>query len=219
MQKSGTEGLNQLWDELVIRTNGKLDIYINIEVGSAEYKLEEFCTQKKPFTVIMGNSGKSLERALNGSHVAGAIRHLPYPLIVVPENAVFHQFKKIVLACDLDDIAEGVPVTFNFLKEFRDVFGCGFEVINITTSRQDYQDEAEAAFEFDSWKTRLQEFYPEVHFVRMNKVEEGISEYLTSHPADLLLVFPKKHNVFEFHKSHAKKIAFSSSVPVMSIHA
>jgi hypothetical protein len=92
-------------------------------------------------------------------------------------------------------------------------------VINITTSRQDYQDEAEAAFEFDSWKIRLQEFYPEVHFVRMNKVEEGISEYLANHPADLLLVFPKKHNVFEFHKSHAKKIAFTSSIPVMSIHA
>ncbi len=219
MQNNGTEGLNQLRDELAVRTGGKVNILTNMEVGNVQYRLEEYCTQKKPFVVILGSSGNSLEKLLIGSHLSGVLHHIPYPLIVVPKNAVFHPFKKVVLACDLDDIAKGVPAGVSFLKEFQDIFGSGFEVINITTERQDRQNEAEAAFEFNSWKERLQEIYPDVHFVRMNKIEEGISDYLVSHPADLLLVFPKKHSFLEFHKSHAKKISLNSTIPVMSIHA
>lgn len=186
MEQSGTEGLNQLWDKLVVRTHGKVNIYTNMEVGNVEYRLEEFCTRTKPFMVVMGSAGPSLERALTGSNISAAIRHLPYPLIVVPGNAIFHQYKKIMLACDLDDIAAGVPVNNPLLKEFQNNFDCNFEVINISTKQM--------------------------------KVEEGISEYLSNHPADLLLVFPKKHNFLEFHKSHAKKIALHSSIPVMSMH-
>jgi nucleotide-binding universal stress UspA family protein len=218
LQDSGLEGLNQLREKLVVRTGGKVNLHTNMEVGSVEYRLEEFCTRISPFIVVIGSAGSSLERVLAGSHLLVAIRHLPYPLIVVRENAVFHEFKKILLACDLDDIAGGIPVSLSFLKEFQNIFGSSFEVINIATRRQEWQGEAEAAFVFNSWKDRLKELYPEIHFVRMNKVEEGISTYLDKHPADLLLVFPKKHNLFDFHRSHAKKIASHSPVPVMSIH-
>lgn len=205
MEKSGMEGLNQLCHELIARTQGKLDIFIHQEVGGMEYRLEEFCKRKAPFLVIMGSPGPS--------------HHLPYPLMVIPEHAVFHQIKRIVLACDLDDIAGGMPVSNSFLKEFQQAFDSSFEVINIATEKQDKQAEAEAAFGFNSWKDQLQACYPEVHFVKMKKVEEGISEYLGQHPADLLLVFPKRHGFLEFHKSHAKKITFHSQVPVMSIHS
>jgi nucleotide-binding universal stress UspA family protein len=218
LQASGTEGLNQLWDELVIRTKGKVTIYTNMETGNVEHRLEEFCAAKKPFIVVMGSSGPSLERMLRGSNLSVAIRRLHYPLIVVPDNVVFHQIKKVVVACDLEDIAAGVPVSVAFLKQFQDIFGASFDVINIATGTQDHLKEAEAAFMFNSWKDRLQELYPEIHFVRGDNVEEGINSYLGQHPADLILVFPKKHGLFEFHKSHAKKIAHNSRVPVMSIH-
>ena len=219
LQKSGTEGLNQLWDKLVVRTKGKVNIYTHMEVGSVEQRLEEFCKAKTPFAVIMGSSGPSLERVLRGSNLSVAIRRLRYPLIVVPDNAVFHEIKKVVLACDLEDIAAGVPVSVSFLKQFQDIFGASFDLINIVTGSQDHQREAEAAFIFSSWKNRLQELYPGIHFVQSDKVEEGVSNYVNHHPADLVLVFPKKHSLFEFHKSHAKKIAHNSRVPIMSIHA
>src|ERR1700712_4615980 len=60
LQKSGTAGLNQLWDELVIRTKGRVTIYTNIEVGSVEQRLEEFCKARPPFVVVMGSTGPSL---------------------------------------------------------------------------------------------------------------------------------------------------------------
>jgi nucleotide-binding universal stress UspA family protein len=218
MQEIAAQGLKDLWEELVKRTDGKLHIFTHLEEGALEYRLIEFCNLNPPFLVIMGNSGPSLERVMTGSNVARVIHRLRYPLIVVPVDAVFHPIKKIVLACDLEDLAAGMPVPPSFLKELRDSFGSSFEVINICTATQDHQNEAEAAFEFNSWKARLHEIYPEVHFLRTKKVEKGIDEYLQSHPADLLLVFPKKHGLLEFHSSHSKKIALHSRVPVMSIH-
>ncbi len=207
MQNSAAEGLRLLREELVKRTDKKVDIFVHVDAGSLVYRINEFCAHSAPFVVVMGNSGNS------------SIHHLPYPLIFVPENAAFHFIKKIVLACDLDDIAGGVPVASSILKELRDSFGSIFEVINICTASQYHQNEAEAAFEFDCWKDKLHKLYPEVHFVRMKKIDQGIGEYLDSHPADLVLVFPKKHNILEFHSSYSKKIALHSKVPVMSIHS
>jgi hypothetical protein len=188
-----------------------------MEVGTVENKIEEFCGHKKPFVVVMGASGATLERALTGGNLVAAIRHLPYPLIVVPENAVFSQIHKIVLACDLNDISGGIPVKPAFLKELKDNFGASFEVLNVNTRGQ--QQETANIMEVDAWKDCIRETFPEVHFVQTDDVEEGIGKYLNEHPADMLLVFPKKHNFFEFHKSHAKKLAYNSTVPIMSIHA
>ncbi|MDR3716451.1 MAG: universal stress protein [Puia sp.] len=219
MQQTASESLIRLREELVKRTKGQVPISSGIEVGGVEYQVEEYCSRKPPFAVIMGNSGTPMERALAGSRVSVAIHHLPYPLIVVPENASFHDLKRIVLACDVNDMEGGIPVAISFLKELRNIFHARFDVVNISTRKQDRQQEAEASFGFDLWKDRLQEIYPEVHFVRTDKLTDGIGEYLAGHPADLLLVFPKRHSFLEFHASQAKKIAYRSSIPVMSIHA
>jgi len=217
MQEAGAESLKQLWEELIKRTDAKVNIFTHLEVGSVEYKIEEFCQQKKPFVVVMGASGSSLERALTGSNLAAAIHHLPYPLLVVPEKAVFRQIRKVVLACDLSDMAAGIPVKPSFLGELKEIFNTTFEVVNINSRGQ--QANTNSIMEVEAWKECVRGIFPEVHFVQTDKVEDGISKYLEEHPVDLLIVFPKKHNFFEFHKSHAKKIARTSTVPIMSIHA
>jgi len=217
LQESGAEALEELWKELVKRTSGKVNIFTHMEVGTVEHGIEEFCRHKKPFVVVMGASGQTLERALTGGHLTTAIRRLPYPLIVVPDGVVFRQIKKVVLACDLDDISGGVPVKPAFLKELRDIFTTKFEVLNVETKGQ--HKATENIMEVEAWKECVQELFPDVHFAKTEKVEEGIEKYLDEHPTDLLLVFPKKHNFFEFHRSHAKKLALRSAVPVMSIHA
>ena len=215
MQEAGAECLKQLWEELVKRTDAKVNIFTHMEVGSVENKIEEFCLQKNPFVVVMGASGNSLERVLSGSNLVAAIRHLPYPLIIVPEKAVFRQIRKVVLACDLDDMAAGIPVKPSFLQELKDIFNASFEVVNINTRGQ--QKSAGSVMEVAAWKDCIRGTFREVHFVETDNVENGLEQYLSEHPADLLLVFPKKHSVLEFHRSNAKKIAINSTVPVMSI--
>ena len=121
------------------------------------------------------------------------------------------------MACDLDDISGGMPVKPTFLKELRDLFQTRFEVVNINTSKQ--ARSTAAVMDSEAWKSCLEESFPEVHVVETDNVELGIGQYLFEHGADMLIVFPKKHNFFAFHKSHAKRLALNGSVPIMSIHA
>jgi len=111
----------------------------------------------------------------------------------------------------------GIPSTVAFLSDLQNLFNAGFEIIHIGAGRQEKESEAGTSLPFPSWQERLSRACPEVHFIRVDDVEEGIREYLENNPADLLLVFPKKHDFFEFHRSQARKIALHSSVPVMSI--
>ena len=57
----------------------------------------------KPFLVVMGASGQTLDAVAAGSRTGKAMRHLPSPSLIVPGKATFHAIRKIVLACELDD--------------------------------------------------------------------------------------------------------------------
>jgi len=217
MLEAGKKGLDELRDELMRRTEGRVRISLYKEIGGVESKIEQFCQQHKPLVVVMGASGSGLEALLTGTHLGTSVQHLLYPLMVIPPHAAFRLDAKILLACDLEDLAGGLPVKASFLKDLQEIFQARFEVININTKKE--LAEVATVFESDTWKECIRNVLPEIHFVVNNKVEEGIGQYLAEHPADLLLVFPKKHSFLEFHRSQAKKIALHGKVPVMSIHA
>jgi nucleotide-binding universal stress UspA family protein len=216
MQRDSRITLNALKDELRQRTRDQVGVTTEMIAGSIEHNLEEYCKRQKPFVVVMGASGHSVENALTGGSTVKAMRHLPWPLLVIPENAAFHAIKKIVLACDLDDIGDGIPASLTFINDLTSLFGAKLDVVNVATSAE--HSEGEAIFLFDSWKTRLQEIFPDLHFIYTNDIAAGITQYLGKHSADWLMVFPKKHRFLEFHSSKAKQLVRDCPVPVMSLH-
>jgi nucleotide-binding universal stress UspA family protein len=217
MQESGAEALKKLREELVARTQGKLKVDTHMEIGSVDAVIERYCKDNDPFVVVMGATGHSMETALVGSNVAAAVRRLPYPLIVVPESVQFRGIGKVVLACDLDDIFGGMPVKPAFLKELRTLFQTQFEVVNVNTNKQ-AQSRA-AVMDDEVWKSCLEEAFPKVHVVETDNVESGVDQYIRENGADMLMVFPKKHSLLEFHRSHSKRLALHGNVPIMCIHA
>lgn len=216
MRDSGYELLTDLQTELTKRTSGKVDITTDLEIGGTEAKVEGYCKQIKPFLVVMGATGHNLENVINGSTTVRAIRHLPYPVLVIPVNAKFAAIKKIVVACDKEDIDSGMPDNMAFLKQLSGLLKARLVVVHVLTDGE--ESSAKATEEYNVWKKEVAAFNPEMHFVRRPRVEDGINEYLASHEADWLMVFPKSHSVLEFHKSHTKQIVQTCTVPVMSLH-
>jgi nucleotide-binding universal stress UspA family protein len=217
LEASAVDSLNELKDELTKRTKGKIQISNTIEVGAVEYRIKEFCQKLKPFAVVMGATGNSIQKTLVGSTTTSTIHKLPYPLIIIPSDAIFHSIKKIVLVCDPNDLLSDTYI--DSIGELKSVFKASFEVINIVPDKDNSLVKDEDSFAYNSWNKKLREIHPEVRFIRSKNVEDGITKYLFKNQPDLLLVFPKKHNFLEFHRSNAKKIVKRSTVPVMSIHA
>jgi nucleotide-binding universal stress UspA family protein len=204
LHETAENSLKALREDLLKRTGGKLPISTTLEVGPLESHLEAFCSQKNPVMVIMGSTGDSFEIPLVGSEMLAAIGHLPYPIIVVPPGLQFHLIKKIVLASEFKDIASEQLI--GHLKPSQDLFNASVEVLHINTEKNNLSAD------------QISKKYPQIRMIQSNSVEDGINQYLRNNDIDLLFVFPKKHNLLEFHRSHAKKIAAHAPVPVMSIH-
>lgn len=216
VRDSGLELVENLKTELTERTGGKIKITADMQTGVVEAKIEAVCKQEKPFLVVMGASGNNLENIINGSTTIRAVRHLPYPVLVIPEKAVFHSIKKIAVACDQEDIDAGIPDNIVFLNELSGLLKARLEVVHVLTDGE--ESAAEAIEEYNVWKKDVAALNPEMHFVRRPRVEEGINDYLASHKADWLMVFPKSHSVLEFHRSRTKQIVQSCVLPIMSVH-
>ena len=216
MVESANNSLKELQFELRRRTCHGVKVETRMEVGSAIAKMKQLCEELQPYAVVLGASGPTLEKFLAGSPVSSLLHNLNYPVLVIPEGVTFHQFRHVLLACDLDDIGSGIPLSLPLLKDLRHYFGSRFDIVTVETRA--VLSEEQKTFQCESWKDQLKGFYPEIHYIRNPRVEDGIREYLGKHEADLVIVFPKKHGFFEFHISQSKKFARNSTIPVMSLH-
>jgi nucleotide-binding universal stress UspA family protein len=216
MVESSSNSLKELQFDLRRRTRHSIKVEIRMEVGSVTGKMKELCQEIKPYAIVLGASGPTLEKFLAGSPVSLLLHNLNYPVLVVPEGVTFHQFRRVLLACDLDDIGSGIPMSLPLLKDLRQYFGSRFDIVTVETGS--VLSEEQKTFQCESWKDQLKDLYPEIHYIRNTKVEDGIHEYLGRHEADLVMVFPKKHSFFEFHTSQSKKFTKHSTIPVMSVH-
>ncbi|MBS1668583.1 MAG: universal stress protein [Bacteroidetes bacterium] len=213
MQDAAKSDMSNLKAELDKHTGGKVNIFTLIETGSIEHEIEEFCVRRNPFAVIMGSKKNGAERFMFGSNALYAIKHLHHPLMIIPNDVSFHNMRKIVLACDLSDVNKSIPI--DTLKEIQQAFHSTFDVLNV--NKKNISD-LKSNLEFILLKDLLKDLYPTYHFNIANTVEEGISHFLENHDIDLLVLIPKRHNVFEFHQSHTKKMVLKGAVPILAIH-
>lgn len=212
-EEKGRALLNSMREELLGRSQGQVAVTTSLSLGDIETGIEECCQRLQPFAVVMGADDVAFHGGFAENHITKAVRHLRSPLLIIPAGATFHAIRKVVLACELVDIASRLPVPLGFLKQLKSYFACSFDVINVSV-----KDEKEIS-DTSKLKHTLRDLFPELHFARSPRIEEGIREYLNDNRADWLMVFPKNHALLEFHKSRAIRIATNCPIPVLSVRA
>ncbi|MEO5565011.1 MAG: universal stress protein, partial [Chitinophagaceae bacterium] len=101
------ESMNKLQERITSYTVGKIQITRHVANGNVVPQLKEYCDSMHPYMVVIGPRGAgAVETFLFGSTTTAAMKHLPYPLIVVPPDAKFQAIRKIGLACDLKKVDE-----------------------------------------------------------------------------------------------------------------
>ena len=218
LRKSSEEKLEILKQELANSTSGKIKIYTEARLGDVSDELEDICKRIEPFAVIMGTKGASgVERILFGSTTLTAIRHLKWPVIVVPPGKEYGTgIKKIGFACDFDKVVENTPIQFikNMVKEF----GAELHVLNVDHENKHFKPETPE--ESVMLHTLLEDLNPNYHFIDNANIEEGINEFVETNNIDLLITIPKKHKLLDglFKPSSTKQLVTKSHVPVMCVH-
>lgn len=218
LRKDSELKLRELKESLTHITSGKIRIYSEARMGDIVDELGEVCKKIQPFAVIMGTKGTSgVERMLFGSTTLNAIRHLKWPVIVVPPGKEYGAgIKKIGFACDFDKVVESTPVQFikNMVKEF----GAELHVLNVDHENRHFKPETPE--ESLMLQTLLEDLDPQYHFIDNKDVEDGINEFAERNNIDLLITIPKKHGLLDnlFKHSSTKELITQSHVPVMCVH-
>jgi nucleotide-binding universal stress UspA family protein len=218
LRKNSETRLEEIKNALIHTTSGKIKIYTEARMGDVSDELVDACKHIQPFAVIMGTRGATgVERALFGSTTLTAIRHLTWPVIVVPPGKVYGTgIKKIGFACDFNKVIENTPVQFikNMVKEF----GAELHVLNVDYESRHFKPETPE--ESLMLHTLLEDLNPNYHFINHADIEDGINEFAESNNIDLLITIPKKHGWIDslFKHSSTKELITQSHVPIMCVH-
>jgi nucleotide-binding universal stress UspA family protein len=218
LRKSSEEKLEIIKQDLAHITSGKIKIYTEARLGDVSDELEDICKHVQPFAVIMGTKGTSgVERILFGSTTLTAIRHLKWPVIVVPPGKEYGTgIKKIGFACDFDKVVESTPI--QFIKNMVREFGAELHVLNVDHENKHFKPGTPE--ESLMLHTLIEDLNPQYHFIDNEDIEDGINGFVETNNIDLLITIPKKHKLLDglFKPSSTKQLVTKSHVPVMCVH-
>jgi len=218
LRKGSEEKLSELKEALTHVHSEKLKIYTETRLGDLSDELEDVCNHINPFAVVMGTKGASgVERMLFGSNTLTAIRHLKYPVVVVPPGKEYGKgIKRIGFACDFEKVVESTPV--QFIKNMVREFSAELHVLNVDYEQRHFKPET--PHESLLLHTLLEDLNPNYHFINHVDIEDGINEFAETNNLDMLITIPKKHKLLDslFKQSSTKQLVTQSHVPVMCVH-
>jgi len=208
--------MNKLIEELLLKSNGQIQIETEVREGNLFEELKTVCEYKEPYAVVMGCQMKTAaELLMYGTQAVHVMKHLKWPVITVPHGAEFASLKRIGLACDFDDVLGTVPV--EEIKVLVNDFNAELHVLN-TGSKDEYKSEVldQAAILLRMLGTITSVY----HFITDTNTDEGIMHFAETNNIDLLIVLPRHHSMIDklIHSSHTKNLVLHSHVPVMAFH-
>jgi nucleotide-binding universal stress UspA family protein len=216
MMDQAERAMNDLKQQLIEKTQNKINIISEVRMGTFFRELNTVCEKIMPYTVVMGSQGTTAtDRLLFGGHTVYAMKHLMWPLITVPNGSSFAAVKKIGLACDFDKVVDTIPV--DEIKTLVNDFHAELHILN--TGKQKVFD-PNIVFQSGLLQEMLTSLNPNYHFITHDNADQGIIDFAEENNIDLLLILPKRHGMFDnlVHKSHTKHMVLHSHVPVMALH-
>lgn len=69
-------------------------------------------------------------------------------------------------------------------------------------------------------KEMFSEFNPDFYFLSLHDIDEAINQFANDKKIDLIILIHKEQTLFSklFVKSHTKKLAYESNIPVLAVH-
>lgn len=215
MKEAAIEGLDRMKSELSAETPAGVTIEIKADNNLLAAHIDELCKREVADLVVMGTMGGThLEEVLVGSNTVDVVKHTTCPVIVVPAKSGYRPIRKVVFACDFKKIGEHTPV--EPLKKLLNIFKAELHVLNIDNKGLN-NDTPMASLLMDTF---LEGYYPVYHFVEADNVVQGIMDFGEKENADLIMIVPRKHGLFEgiFKRSRTTQLTFHTRIPLLAIH-
>ena len=216
MKKSSEEGLQQFKEELKSEPYGSIEIDTFSEYNVLTGGINDLSKAVAADFIVMGiTGGGAVTETLIGSNAVSVSLHSTIPVIIVPPEASFKKINQVLLACDFKQVLETTPV--KPLKKLLESTGAALHVLHVNSSSEKALN---VSFETMVLDGLLKGNNPQYHFVENESFTVGINHFADNNNIDMIITMPKKHGFFDslFKKSHTKRLAFHSHLPLMVMH-
>jgi nucleotide-binding universal stress UspA family protein len=167
--------------------------------------------------VVVGMGTLSeFDRRVFGSTATRLIGEVAFPVLVVPEAAVFEPLTRILFACDHAALTPGSKLPL--LRELASVLGAKVDVLHVETTQPATASAAGSRShrgpELERVLSGVQHQYT---FLQEDDVVTGIARGLREDGANLLVMVPRRHGFWDivFNRSTTRKMAYQAPVPLL----
>jgi len=166
--------------------------------------------------LVMGSHGaKGLHEKLIGSNAQQIIRNASVPVLII-KNPVLNPIKNILFVSDFTDVSRD---SFHSLTHFADIIEAHIDLLFVNTPNQ-FTESAETSQNMDQVMTHCnREDSCTRHVINAASVEDGINDFTSENPTDLIAICTHGKSGFQqlFSPSIAEKLANHTLLPFLSI--
>lgn len=217
MQDASIGGLNNLKHKIEQEHKHNFNITCYSEMGFADNVIIEIANKVQADLIVMGivGDGETSKMHLIGSTAIKVARSSTIPTFIIPNTISYHPIKNISFACNLDKTEESDLIYLN--KLFGKMFNAQLEIIHVEEPNEDLT--TKKAFTYSVIEEKLNTIPHKSVFISSKKAGEALENYFKDHTTDLIIINPRKHDLFHnlFSHSVSKELAFHCKYPLLCV--
>jgi nucleotide-binding universal stress UspA family protein len=197
---------------------GEVDYFT--EVGDFKNTMLSYITNKNIDLVVMGITGhdSAIGKVLFGSNAVSISRDSNIPVFIISKDHQYKKIKSIAYASEYDShITEQTGLIQ--IKNIASMFGASLSVLHVIPDNH-LINEVESATDLFV-EQKLEQTSHKTYILSEDKASTALLDFIKTHDVDVIVLEQKKHSFLHnlIYPSTTKEIAFSSPIPVLTIHS
>jgi len=190
------------------------------EIGDLKAVMLNYISNKNIDLVVMGITGHSTTfgKVLFGSNAVSVSRESNIPVFIIPNGYEYKNIKNIAYASEYDaHITEQTGLIQ--IKNIASMFGASLSVLHVIPDNH-LINEVESATDLFV-EQKLEATSHKTFILSEDKASTALLDFIKTHDVDVIVLEQKKHSFLHnlVYPSTTKEVAFSSPIPVLTIHS
>lgn len=218
LERDSKKQLKKIEKKLKEKYGDQLQTEIEYRCGLAVDEIVLYVKENKTDLVVIGMHGAGfLTEKMIGSTTTSLIHNATFPVLSIDSKLQFNPLKRIAFACDYMEIKN--KEILEPINKLARMFKSHLYILNVL-NKSDVRPTIEEAIVGVKLEKAVEEVAHSFHYIKNDDVIEGINTFASINKIDMVVMIPRKHNLFKslIKESTTKRMAFHSSIPLLTIH-
>ena len=190
--------------------------YVALENPSVVKAILSVIKKENPGLIITGIKGKSkIKEVIMGSTTQALVQQSPVPVLAIPENAVYRDYKKILYTSDyLESDIQAIEQLIDLVQDY----DAAIKAVHVSTYNEFLGDQKMEWFK-DLVNEKIGDKRITFELLLSDNIFKKLNDYMNENEFDMLVMLEKERfGIIDkwFHDDLVRKMEFRTSIPLLS---